>query len=90
MDVFIGYGSGIHLVEADKRQRKPGSSVYRDAWKLISQWAIQRETSVRIPVKLGEASGGVIPNQAPIASNIGEGVETLRQAPNRVLLRLER
>ena len=29
-DVFIGYGSEIHLVEADKRQRKPRSANYRD------------------------------------------------------------
>jgi hypothetical protein len=31
VEVFIGYTSEIHLVEADKRQRKPNSAAYRDA-----------------------------------------------------------
>jgi PD-(D/E)XK endonuclease len=65
VEVFIGYGSEIHLVEADKRQRKPRSSGYRDAWELISQWAAQRETFARLPVKFGEAGDSVIPSQAP-------------------------
>ena len=64
VDVFVGYGSEIHMVEADKRQRKPRSADYRDAWKLILQWAAQKETFVRSPVKFGEATGGVIPSQA--------------------------
>ena len=38
-EVFISYGSEIHLVEADKRQRKPKSWPYRNAWELISQRA---------------------------------------------------
>ena len=63
-EVFIGYGSEIHLVEADKRQRRPKSADFRDAWTLISQWAVQRETSVRTPHKFGEAAGGVIPSEA--------------------------
>ena len=42
--VFTGYASEIHLVEAGKRQRKPQSAAYRDAWKLILQWAAQGET----------------------------------------------
>jgi len=67
-EVFISYGSGIHLVEAEKRQRKPRSADYRDAWNLISQWAAREETHVRTPVKFGEAAGGVIPSQAPIPS----------------------
>jgi hypothetical protein len=40
--VFISYGSEIHLVEAEKRQRKPRSMEYRDAWKLILQAAAFR------------------------------------------------
>src|SRR5258708_7488908 len=40
-DVFVGYGSEIHMVEADKRQRKPKSADFRDAWHLIPQWAVQ-------------------------------------------------
>jgi hypothetical protein len=72
--VFIGYGSEIHLVEAGKRQRRPKSAEYRDAWELILQWAVQKETSARSPVKFGEAVGGVIPSQA--LAQAGEGVET--------------
>ena len=64
VDVFISYASEVHLVEADKRQRKPRSAEYRDAWDLILQWAAQRETPARKPVKLGEAGGKVIPSQA--------------------------
>jgi hypothetical protein len=63
-NVFIGYGSEIHLVEADKRQRRPKSADFRNAWNLISKWAAQRETSVRTPHKFGEAAGGVIPSEA--------------------------
>jgi len=32
VDVFISYGSEIHLVEDGKRQRKPKSAIYRGAW----------------------------------------------------------
>jgi hypothetical protein len=46
VDVFISYGSEIHLVESGKRQRKPRSSDYREAWHLILQkGATQKETS---------------------------------------------
>ena len=37
--VFVGYGSEIHLVETEKRQRKPKSIIFRGAWELIEQWA---------------------------------------------------
>lgn len=47
--VFIGYGSEIHLVEAEKRQRKPRSAQYRDAWELIWQQARREETFVEEP-----------------------------------------
>jgi hypothetical protein len=40
--IFIEYGSEIHLVEAEKRQRKPRSATYRNAWYLILDWARQR------------------------------------------------
>lgn len=56
VDVFISYASEIHLVETDKRQRKPRSAEYRDAWNLILQWAVCEETCIRYPLKLGEAS----------------------------------
>jgi hypothetical protein len=64
VEVFISYASEIHLVEAVRRQRKPRSAEYRDAWDLILQWAARKETSARLPVKLGEAASGVIPSQA--------------------------
>ncbi|MFK7933548.1 MAG: group I intron-associated PD-(D/E)XK endonuclease [Saprospiraceae bacterium] len=42
-EIFISYGSEIHLVETDKRQRKPRSAEYRNAWKLILQRAAIEE-----------------------------------------------
>ncbi len=33
--VFNSYGSEIHFVEDDKRQRRPQSAAYRMAWNLI-------------------------------------------------------
>jgi len=74
IDVFISYASEIHLVEADKRQRKPRSAEYRDAWNLILQWAAQKETFARLPVKVGEAGGGVTPSQALVAAMPAEKV----------------
>jgi PD-(D/E)XK nuclease superfamily protein len=68
VSMFVSYGSGIHLVEAERRQRRPRSAEYRDAWNLIPQWAAREETRMRTPVKFGEAAGGVIPSQAPIQS----------------------
>lgn len=35
VDVFIGYGSEIHLVETEKRQRQLRSAKYREAWELL-------------------------------------------------------
>jgi hypothetical protein len=64
VEVFISCASEIHLAEASKRQRKPRSAEYRDAWHLILKWAAQKETFARSPVKFGEAAGGVIPSQA--------------------------
>jgi hypothetical protein len=60
VDVFIGYGSEIHLVEAAKQQRKPRSAQYRDAWELILQEAVES------PFKRREAVSRMIPHQ-PIA-----------------------
>ncbi|MBI4343681.1 MAG: endonuclease [Candidatus Omnitrophica bacterium] len=37
--VFISYGSGISLVETEKRQRQPRSAAYRERWDLLSGWA---------------------------------------------------
>jgi len=74
VDVFIGYASEIHMVEADKRQRKPNSVRYRDAWEQILQWAARRETGVRSPVKFGEADNGVTPSQALLAHELTEKV----------------
>jgi PD-(D/E)XK endonuclease len=44
-DVFISYGSEIHLVETDKRQRKPKSSEFRNAWSLIVKRAVPKVIS---------------------------------------------
>ena len=76
IEVFVGYGSEIHLVETSKRQRKPRSAAYRGAWSLILQWASCRETCMRSPVKFGETAGGVIPSQASTTKVAEEGVET--------------
>jgi hypothetical protein len=73
--VFNAYASSVSLIESDKRQRPPRSAVYREAWVLISTWAAQRETSVRTPVKVGEASCGGNPEPSP-EPRFGEGVET--------------
>jgi len=62
VDVFIGYGSEIHIVEAAKRQRKPRSAQYREAWELILQWAVGEETCVRSPLEFGQTVSGVLPN----------------------------
>ena len=64
VQVFIEYGSEVHLVEEEKRQRKPRSAEYRDAWNLILQWATRGETCVGSPIKFGEACSEVIPSQA--------------------------
>jgi hypothetical protein len=44
--VFIGFGSTVSFVEAEKRQRKPLSANYREAFELISQWAAPKVTLV--------------------------------------------
>jgi PD-(D/E)XK endonuclease len=36
VSVFISYGSEVHLIETEKRQRKPKSADFREAWHLIS------------------------------------------------------
>ena len=46
VEMFISYGSEIHIVESQKRQRKPRSAQFREAWSLISQWAAQKEISM--------------------------------------------
>ena len=38
---FIAYGSEIHIVEAEKRQRKPKSASFREAWNLLQ--TVQKE-----------------------------------------------
>jgi hypothetical protein len=74
VEVFLGYGSEIHMVEAEKRQRKPTSAEYRDAWHLILHWAAREETRARSPVKFGEAVSGVTPSQALEWSDTSEKV----------------
>jgi hypothetical protein len=63
VDVFISFGSEIHMVEADKRQRRPRSAAYRDAWHLIAPWAPWEAIPMGSPVKFGEAVSRVTPSQ---------------------------
>jgi hypothetical protein len=73
VDVFIGYGSEIHLVEAEKRQRKPRSTKYRDAWELILRLAVPEEICVGTSVRFGEAdSSRVIPSRTPMTKLLVE------------------
>jgi len=44
VSVFVTFGSTLSLVETDKRQRKPRSASYREAFELISQWAASKVT----------------------------------------------
>ena len=37
VDIFISYSSEIHLVETKKRQRKPKSADYREAWWFLEK-----------------------------------------------------
>ena len=46
VDVFIEYASQIYMVESGKRQRKPRSANFREAWDRISNWAAREETCV--------------------------------------------
>ena len=64
VNVFIRYGSEIHMVETDKRQRKPQSASFREAWHLILQWAAYGETHMRNLSNSGKPLAGVIPSQA--------------------------
>lgn len=72
VDVFISFASQISMVEAERRQRKPRSAAYRGNWQLIEDWAVQEETPVRLPLKVGETSAVATPSQACLQ----EGVET--------------
>jgi hypothetical protein len=77
VNVFISYASEIDLVEADKRQRKPRSATYRDAWVLILKWAVCEETHKRSPLKFGEASSSGNPEPSFRSfQTVKEGVET--------------
>lgn len=56
IEVFMSFGSTISLVEGAKRQRKPISANYREAFELISSWATLTGKLRRKPIKFGEAS----------------------------------
>jgi hypothetical protein len=47
---FVSYGSEIHFIETHKRQRKPRSAKYRDAWELILQPFVSKENYLELPV----------------------------------------
>ena len=71
---FSNYGSDIQLVEVAKRQRKPTSSQFREAWGMISQWAVVGETRQRYLSNSGKPRAVVIPSQG--SANTEQGVET--------------
>jgi hypothetical protein len=48
VDIFISYGSEIHFVEAEKRQRKPKSAVYRNAWQLILEFGSSQPETLNL------------------------------------------
>jgi len=79
VNVFTGYRSGISLVEAEKRQRRPRSEAYRERWDLLSAWAARCGNGRATPVKVGEAFTG---DTEPSPATGGEGVETRRRAPS--------
>lgn len=44
VQVFIAYGSSLTLAEVEAKQRQPKSLQYREAFNLISQWAVPKVT----------------------------------------------
>jgi len=44
VSIFAAFKSGISLIETEKRQRKPRSSMYRERWDLLSKGAVQPVT----------------------------------------------
>ena len=64
VEVFIGYGSQIYLVESGKRQRRPRSADYREAWDLISNGLHARKLACDNLSKSGKPLAVVIPSQA--------------------------
>ena len=77
IEVFISYASEIHLVEVDKRQRKPRSAAFRDAWELIQQWAAQRGNpcATTCQIRGSRWRGNPEPSSEGCEAN-REGVET--------------
>ncbi len=65
VEVFIAYGSTLTLIETGKRQRKPKSAAYREAFDLISQWAVSRVTLARNLSNSGKPSGDGNPEPSP-------------------------
>ncbi len=39
VEAFLSYRSGVSFVEVRRRQRRPRSAEYREAWELIESWA---------------------------------------------------
>ena len=74
VSVFIEYGSQIYLVESGKRQRRPRSAEYREAWDLISTGLHTRKLVCDNLSKSGNPLAVVIPSQA--SAQAEEGVET--------------
>ncbi|WP_084555064.1 hypothetical protein [[Phormidium ambiguum] IAM M-71] len=63
MVLKVSYGSEIHLVESQKRQRKSRSAQYRNAWDLILQKIFGKEIEEQQPLKFEEFLGDIMPIQ---------------------------
>ena len=46
--IFISYSSEIHLVESERRQRKPKSADYREAWYLLNNNLVNQQRIAEI------------------------------------------
>jgi hypothetical protein len=56
--VFLSYGSEIHLVEQEKRQRPPRSAAYRQRWDWIQSLTAQAQPSITLGQPTPEKSTG--------------------------------
>jgi hypothetical protein len=74
VSVFIAYGSQIYLIESGKRQRRPRSAEYRDAWDLISNGLHAEKSACDHLSKSGNPHAVETPSQA--SAKAEEGVET--------------
>ena len=73
VDVFIEYASQIYIVESGKRQRKPRSAEYREAWDLISNGLHMRKLMCDNLSNSGKPLAVLIPSPASAKAEEGGG-----------------